>query len=134
MSNYTSYPWAVLYGFYFYIIFQIVFLLRFGSINMNVSVLDAFLVLNGILSVLMLMWFANKLPRKKGFLFIPFGIALPFSMIGALGGGLLGWIGILIGGLVPFVIAIPIGYFLIKKLAGGSTIAPPATPTQAPQI
>ena len=125
MGNYTSYPWALLWGFYYYLVFQLIFLVRFGSLNISFSSIDRALPVIGILSVVLLMYFADKLQRGKGLLFIPFLIALPFSVFGALGGGLLGAVGMLIFGLVPFVIALPIGYWLIKKFSSTSSAPPP---------
>ena len=115
MSNYFSYPWAVLYGLYFYILFQGMYVWRFGSINTHMSILTLYLVLVGIISVLMLMFFMQRLAHKKALMFVPFLLTLPFAYVGALGGGLLGAIGILFFGLAPFVIALPAGYWLIKK-------------------
>lgn len=115
MKNYSSYPWAVLYGFYLYLIFQTVFLFRFGRINTDVNILDLFIVLVGVLSVALFMYFGNKVGDKRKWLFIPFVIAVPFSYIGMLGGGLLGPVGILLYGMIPFLITLPIGYVFLKK-------------------
>jgi len=115
MKNYFSYPWAILYGLYFYLIFHVLFLFRFGRFNTDMSVVDLFIVLVGIMSVLLLMYFAKKVGEKKKLLFIPFVIAIPFSYIGALGGGLLGPVGVLVFGMIPFLITLPIGYALLKK-------------------
>jgi len=124
MTNYLSYPWALAWGLYYYVLFQIIFLARFGSLNLSFNALDISLIVLGVLSVVLLVYFANKLSARKGLLFIPFVIALPFSVIGALAGGLFGFIGIIAFGIVPFVIALPLGYWLIKWLTGRSTSAP----------
>lgn len=115
MNRYLAYPWSLLFGFYYYVLFQFIYLLRFGSFNTRVSYLDAFLVAVGIISVLIFMFFAKKLIRKRGLLLIPFVLAVPFSAFGALGGGLLGFLGILIFGLVPFFAIPPLGYWIIKR-------------------
>jgi len=124
MTNYLSYPWALAWGLYYYVLFQIIFLARFGSLNLSFNALDISLIVLGVLSVVLLVYFANKLSARKGLLFIPFVIALPFSVIGALAGGLFGFIGIIAFGIVPFVIALPLGYWLIKWQTGRSTSAP----------
>jgi len=115
MKNYFSYPWSILYGLYMYVIFHILFLVRFGRINVEVNSSDIFIVLVGIFSVVLLMYFGNKVGDKKKLLLIPFVIAIPFSYMGALGGGLLGPIGMLVFGILPFLITLPIGYVFLKK-------------------
>ena len=114
MKNYFTYPWAILYGFYLYIIFHALFLFRFGRINTSVSVNDLFILLVGILSVVLLMYFGNKIGEKRQLLFIPFVIAVPFSYVGVLGGGLLGPVGMVLFGMIPFLITLPVGYFFLK--------------------
>lgn len=123
MNKYLAYPWSLLFGLYMYLLFQLMFILRFGRINTDVNSLDLYILVVGIASVLMLMYFARKLTARRVFLCIPFLIALPFSYIGALGGGLLGGVGVLIFGLVPFAIALPVGYWLINRSNKPSTPA-----------
>lgn len=96
-------------------LFQIIYFSRFGQFNLEFSSADASLVAVGIISVLFLMYFADKLRSRRGLLFIPFLIALPFAAVGALGGGLLGIAGVLIFGTAPFLIALSIGYWLLKR-------------------
>jgi len=115
MKNYTSYPWAILFGLYFYLLFQVMFLLRFGSLNLTFNVLDLVIILVGIFSVALLFFCMRKLPAKQSWMILPFLLAVPLAYIGALGGGLLGAIGILIFGLVPFFVFLPIGYLIIKQ-------------------
>ena len=113
--DYLSYQWSILYGLYMYLIFQIMFLSRFGSINTTFTSLDIFIIAVGIISVIIAMYFANKLGSGRAWLLVPFLIALPFSYIGILSGGLFGIVGILIGGLLPFAVLLPLGYWLVKK-------------------
>lgn len=108
-----SYYRAPLLGLYFYILFQIIFLLRFGRINTQVHILDLGLVIIGISSVLLYTFFANKLTQHKHLLIIPFLLALSFSYLGTLGGGLIHPLALLVFGLIPFGIAISAGYFII---------------------
>jgi len=93
------------------------YVIQFGSLNTEFSLPDFFIVFVGIVSVWMLMYFMRRLPRMRTVMFIPFVVALPFGYIGTLGGGLLGVIGILLGGLVPFAVILSIGYWLIKHFA-----------------
>lgn len=111
-----SYPWAVLYGVYLYIIFHLVFFLTFGHLNTQIGILDVYIWIVGSTSVLGLMYFMKQLPRSVAFMFVPFILAVPFGYVGALGGGLLGPVGTLVFGLVPFAILLPLGYWVIKRL------------------
>ena len=115
MEKYFSYPWAFPFGLYFYVLFQIMYAMRFGNINTNYSILDLFIWAVGIGSVLMLMYFMRKLEHKRTLMLIPFAIALPLSYVAALGGGLLGTLGVLFFGLVPFAAILALGYWLINK-------------------
>lgn len=116
MNDHLSYPWALIYGLYFYVLFQAVFFVRFGTINTAMSTLDLSIIAVGILSVLLLMFFMRKLGREGKFMLIPFVVAIPFAYVGALGGGLLGHIGILVYGAVPFIAILSIGYIGIRLL------------------
>ena len=114
----NSYPWAFVYGLYFYVLFQVMYLVRFGSFNLSVSTTDLGLVIVGIGSVLMLMYTTRKLAHGKRLLLISFFLALPIAYVGALSGGLIGLPGVIIYGLTPFVIFLLIGYFCIQMLMG----------------
>ena len=116
MKNYLAYPWAILYGLYFYILFQVAYFIRSGSINSSVRILDLGIVVVGIVSVLIFMYFAKKLGERWNLMFIPFILALPLAYFGALGGGLLGLPGIVIYGLVPFIVLLPLCYWFFKRL------------------
>ena len=109
-----SYVWAIAYGLYYYALFQLLFLLRFGTLNFTFTLADLGLWAVGIGSVWMGAYFCNKLRRGKAFLVIPFLVAIPFSVVGTLGGGLLGMLGILLFGLIPFAALLPIGYGITR--------------------
>lgn len=111
-----SYPFSILYGLYFYLLFHIVFVIRFGRINPAVSHLDLGIIVVGVLSSLALLFYVRKLPEGKRLLMlIPFAIAVPLAYLTTLMGGLLGLPGIMIFGVVPFVIALPIGHWMITR-------------------
>ncbi|MDE2078981.1 MAG: hypothetical protein KGI73_01195 [Patescibacteria group bacterium] len=113
-----SYPWALAYGLYFYFLFQVVYLARFGSLNMTMSWGDLALYVVGVGSVLLCQYFSRKLIGWRQWLMaVSFLLALPFAFSGALGGGLLGWFGVVILGLIPFCVALPLSYWLIKRSA-----------------
>ncbi len=59
----------------------------------------------------------RKLTRRRGFMLIPFLLMVPFSYFGALGGGLLGMLGIVAFGTIPFAVGLPVGYFAIKRFS-----------------
>lgn len=122
MSTHLSYTWSLVYGLYFYLLFQVMFYLRLGRLNLTFESLDIMLWVVGVASVALTVYFAKKLERGRAFLWIPFLLALPFSYVGALGGGLLGAVGIIVFGLVPFVIALPIGYLLIRRLTAPKSL------------
>ncbi len=117
MKNYLAYPLALVYGLYFYALFQLSFLVRFGSLNTSFNILDFGSVLVGIISVVILLYFMRKLTRGRGFMLIPFLLMVPFSYLGALGGGLLGVLGIVAFGTIPFAVGLSVGYFAIKRFS-----------------
>ncbi len=117
MKNYLAYPLALVYGLYFYALFQLSFLVRFGSLNTSFNILDFGIVLVGIISVVILLYFMRKLTRGRGFMLIPFLLMVPFSYLGALGGGLLGMLGIVAFGTIPFPVGLSVGYFAIKHFS-----------------
>ena len=117
MKNYLAYPLALVYGLYFYALFQLSFLVRFGSLNTSFNILDFGSVLVGIISVVILLYFMRKLTRGRGFMLIPFLLMVPFSYLGALGGGLLGMLGIVAFGTIPFAGGLSVGYFAIKRFS-----------------
>jgi hypothetical protein len=133
MGRFLSYRSAVLFGFYYYLVFQFIYLLRFGSLNFSVGLLDIVLPVIGTFSVLFLVFFAKKLPARQELLLVPFFLALPFSIIGSLLGGLLGPIGTIFLGLLPFAITLALGYWLIKRLLAAPTVDPgiPLGPSSA---
>lgn len=120
--NLLSYRWSFVYGLYFYVVFQIVYWKRFGSLNWSIEWTDLGLLIVGIVSFFMFQYYALKLASKWWLMIAPFLLALPLAVIAALGGGLLGMAGVIFFGLVPFVIFLPLGYWLVKKF-----IMPPLT-------
>lgn len=131
MGKYVTYPLALVWGLYYYLIFQLIYLVRFGAFNASFSTIDIFLYVNGVLSVTLYVYFGQKSGGKWGLLCIPFVIALPVSLVGSLGGGLLGPVGTVIFGLVPFVIALPVGSWLINKFAGSNAAMSPESGASA---
>lgn len=122
MILHFSYPRSFVYGLYFYLLFQAMFYLRLGHLNLSFEALDIVLWVVGVASVALAVYFSKKLERGRVLLWIPFLLALPFSYVGALGGGLLGAVGILIFGLVPFIVTLPIGFLIIRHFTAPKSL------------
>jgi len=120
----TAYPWALAYGVYMYVLFQAMFYLQFRVFNLSVDLIDIGIYVVGVGSVALLFFFIHKLPRKRWLMMIPFIVALPFGYIGTLGGGLLGILGMVAFGLIPFAVVLSIGYFIIKWTLSRGQSAP----------
>ena len=133
MKN-TAYLWATVYGAYLYLLFQIMFFARFGRINTQVSVLDLFIWVVGIVSVLILMFFMRKLPTRKALMFVPFVIALPFGYVGTMGGGLIGPLGMLILGTIPFAVILAIGFGVVRLFVKVPRAPMSASDAASPQV
>lgn len=116
---------AIVYGLYMYLLYQAIAFLRFrefiGSCpECNFGTMDeiSFLLFNhgspyiiGVLSVLLLYYFAKKYNVEPKKLLRNFIIAIPFSFVFSLMGGLLGYSGLLVFGVLPFIITLS----LVKK-------------------
>ena len=105
-----------IYGLYLYILQQILFFFRFGKLNTDFNRLDFYLIVVGIASIFLYSYFVRKSEsvRRKRALQIAFVIAVPFSVFGSLMGGLLGGVGILIFGLVPFLVILLLTHLLFR--------------------
>lgn len=125
-EKYLAYPWALLYGIDYYLLFQIVNFVRFDRFNWSFSILEFMLYVVGVASVLLTLFLYKKLEGKLGALIGLYLLATPFSYIGALMGGLIGAPGILIFGMVPYVVVLGVGFFILlshkKKASGNSTM------------
>jgi preprotein translocase subunit YajC len=113
------YLWS-LTGIYFYVLFQVAFLYRFGEWNDKGSAEShTFVVLVGVLSVAWYLFLRSALKNKHAtkrqfsILLLSYSIAIPFAYFGTLFGGLLGMVGIAIGGLVPFIFLTSCTYFML---------------------
>ena len=120
----TNYLWSPVLALYYYLTFEIVYLKRFGEFNWQFDIYFLGLLIIGFLSVLLVQYYARRLGARSWLILLPFIVALPLSVIASLGGGLLGLFGLIAFGLLPFVIIVPLGYKLIRRL-----ILPQETPT-----
>lgn len=112
-----SYPYAVALGLLYYPLQQALFYLRFQRFNTSFYPIDLALIIVGACAFLMLFRVLRKTEHQKEqllqwFLFLVFGI--PCSVIGSIGGGMLGYPGVLIFGLAPVAIVLLIGKGIAK--------------------
>lgn len=116
-KTYDKVLFGILFGFYFYFLQQILFFLRFGTFNQQTSSLDISLVLVGAISVWMLMYLRSKFqsPDDRRKLWAAFGLSAIAAVFTSLMGGLLGFIGILIFGLAPFVVVLGLTNILLSR-------------------
>jgi hypothetical protein len=114
ISNY----WSLLEGL-FTVAYQVVtFYLRFGSMNTDATIEEYLLFfVAGTLGGLILIFFLNKQasPAKRWVVLIAFLLATPLAMIFLLGGGLLGWIGVILFPQIPWALFTWIGS-LVSRL------------------
>ena len=109
---------TLLLGLYFYPLQQPIFLLRFGRLNDSSGLLDiGGPTIVGICSVAMLKYFLGKARTRiqKKIILACFFAAVPFALIGSMAGGLLGFIGIIIYGLMPFALFLGAGHLISAK-------------------
>ena len=108
ISNY----WSLLVGL-FTVAFQIgTFYARFGRMNTDSTFVDYILFfIAGIVGGLILIYFLNRQTSnaKRWVVLIAFLLATPVAMIFILGGGLLGWIGVILFPQIPWALITWIG-------------------------
>ncbi len=71
-----------------------------------------------MLSVALYIRYAKELAQRRRILLTAFAIATPLAYIGALGGGLLGFLGAVFFGTTPFLIILPTAYRIIDRPSG----------------
>ncbi|MCA9388942.1 hypothetical protein KC644_04290 [Candidatus Berkelbacteria bacterium] len=104
-------------GFYFYFVQQLIFLIRFGRFNSIVNQLDLSLYIIGAVAIFTLLkLLSGKNKRQQAVLLGVFIVAQPLAIIGALAGGQLGLIPIIIFGLAPILALLLIANLIVKKL------------------
>lgn len=112
-----SVGWSLLSGLAA-VVWQVVsYYLRFGRLNPHAAWTDylTFFVA-GALGGLLLVFFFNRQPVQKGrwSVLVAFVLAFPVAMIFMLGGGLLGWVGMLLFPLLPWLLFMWIGSLVGK--------------------
>jgi len=117
---------ALVLAVLFYLVQHVIFFTRFGSINTQFNILDAVMVLAGFLVFRIAFCFLNRLETKsqRMWLWVAIVIMLPVAFMGALMGGLLGWIGIILYATIPFTIVVSLTYFLVKQFLGNRNPSP----------
>lgn len=113
------YWYAPLYAFIVYLAYHVLFIVRFGRIHVDQNAGDVFLFVSATLVFLLFFYFQNKLDcyHQQSILWAVFFLILPFSMMGAIVGGLLGPIGVVIYGLIPALLALPAAYWTIHHIS-----------------
>jgi len=103
------------------VLWQVVtFYLRFGRMNADSGILDyVMFFLAGVVGGLILAFFLNKQTSNNGWwiVMIAFLLAFPVSMVFILGGGLLGYVGIILFPQIPWGIATWLGSVIGKRFA-----------------
>ena len=117
MKYLLSYPLALIWGLYFYLLFQLVFWVRFGHVNGSFDEGTFALYLVGVGSILLCQYLSRRRPGHELGMTVAFVVGVPFAFIGALFGGLFGAFGVVLLGLVPFAIALPLGHWVIGMRA-----------------
>ena len=110
--------WSLLVGL-FVVVYQVVmFYVRFNRMNADATILDYILFFAaGTVGGLLLIYFLNRQTSnaKRWVVLIAFLLATPVAMIFILGGGMLGWIGVILFPQIPWALITWIGS-LIGKL------------------
>jgi len=118
--NKTSYMSAFLVGIAT-ILWQVVtFIVRFGRMNTDSGILDyVMFFFAGAVGGLILAFFLNKQTSNRGWwiVMIAFILAFPIAMIFVIGGGLLGYVGIILLPQIPWAIVTWIGSVIGKRFA-----------------
>jgi hypothetical protein len=117
----VSVYWVFLVGLLTVAAQIIAFYVRFGRWNTDATFVDylSFYVA-GTLGGLILIYFLNKqpTPTRWWIVLIAFLVASPFAMLFMLGGGLLGWIGVLLFPLIPWALFTWIGSLVGRIVKG----------------
>lgn len=108
----VSIYWSPLAGLLTVAIQTVTFYIRFQRPNAGAAFVDYLLFfIAGTLGGLILLYFLNKQTTKIGWwgVLVAFLFATPVAMLFMLGGGLLGWIGVLLFPLLPWALVTWIG-------------------------
>jgi len=93
------YWWATLIGLLFPVLQAVVYYARFGMRNPYATLVDYLLFfLGGTLGAFILIAFLRRSPTRasKWSVGLAFLLGTPLAFIGSLGGGLLGWLGVIL--------------------------------------
>jgi hypothetical protein len=118
--NKTSFYWAGIVGL-LSVVWQILsYYLRFGKMNEFATFIEYVAFFGaGLLGGLILIFFLNRQESTKGWwaVIYAFAFATPIAMIFMIGGGMLGYLGVLIFPLIPWALVTWIGSIIGKFLA-----------------
>lgn len=110
-------PYLIALGLLYYPLQQLIFYVRFGRFNATFHPMDLLLEVVGVLAFLMLSYTLSttKQSSARTLLWVLFLlVAVPLSLIGSVGGGLLGPLGIVVFGLVPVLLVLLLAKGVIR--------------------
>lgn len=117
-----SMVWALLVGLVSVLWQVLSYLFRFGKLNPHAPFMDyVIFFLSGTIGGLILLFFLNRQPAAKAWwsVLIAFLLGTPLAMLFILGGGMLGYIGILIFPQIPWFIFTWLGSLVGRFLSRG---------------
>lgn len=117
-----SMAWALLVGLVSVLWQVLTYLFRFGELNPHAPFMDyVFFFLSGTIGGLILIFFLNRQSAAKAWwsVLIAFLLGTPLAMLFILGGGMLGYIGILIFPQIPWFIFTWLGSLVGRFLSRG---------------
>ena len=116
----TSFYWSLLVGAAV-IFWQVgLFYIRFGTMNAESGIMDyVMFFLAGVIGGLILIYFLQQQTSTKGWwaVTIAFLLAFPVAMVFLLGGGLFGYLGVVLLPQIPWAIATWVGSLIGKRLS-----------------
>jgi hypothetical protein len=115
MDKKPSYLWALVVGLAFPVLQVLLFLFRFGNLDMSTNVMDYIVFfIGGLFIGLALVYFLGRSKSKSARrgTWIGFFIGLPFAAFGMMLGGLVGPLGSILFSISPGIFLTAIGYFI----------------------
>jgi len=107
-------PWIIFLTLLFPILELLIFFVRFGAPEGDLYQQSLTFLPIGLLGSLVLFYFYDKAETRihKNMIIAGFVLAVPFALLGALGGGLLGTWAVILYGLIPLVVGVLLGNWL----------------------
>ncbi|MEX3006934.1 hypothetical protein [Hoeflea sp. TYP-13] len=118
--HHYRYSLALWAGFAVYAAQLLIFVFRFGALDLAPALQGLIFIPVGWLMFIPVVFFMNRLEtsRQQYWLWGFVIVALPVSLLGMAMGGLFGTVGVFIYGVLPVALASLIGFFIIRLLSG----------------